>query len=88
MLQAATRDIYEGSIDELVGGVVHGVNGTVFAYGATGSGKTYSMVGKVPILLHVCSQKQFLENALCCVGGVDESGSRTLLPVLIILDGL
>lgn len=27
-------------------GVVDGLNGTVFAYGATGSGKTHTMVGR------------------------------------------
>lgn len=38
--------IYEGTVKELVLGVMEGLNGTVFAYGATGSGKTYTMVGK------------------------------------------
>lgn len=28
--------------------MVDGLNGTVFAYGATGSGKTHTMVGKEP----------------------------------------
>jgi len=29
----------------LVEGVLHGYNATVFAYGATGAGKTYTMIG-------------------------------------------
>lgn len=46
-MQASNRDIYLGTIDHLVAGVMDGLNGTVFAYGATGSGKTYTMVGKL-----------------------------------------
>lgn len=37
--------IFESSVSELVRQVVAGFNGTVFAYGMTGSGKTYSMQG-------------------------------------------
>ncbi|KAI3726397.1 hypothetical protein L1987_66194 [Smallanthus sonchifolius] len=38
-------DVYERSISSTIAGVVHGLNATVFAYGSTGSGKTYTMVG-------------------------------------------
>mmetsp|Transcript_11268 Transcript_11268/g.28907 ORF Transcript_11268/g.28907 Transcript_11268/m.28907 type:complete len:941 (+) Transcript_11268:278-3100(+) len=38
-------DVYDGTIRELVLGCMNGLNVTVFAYGATGSGKTYTMVG-------------------------------------------
>lgn len=41
------RDVYEGTIRELALGVAQGLNGTVFAYGATGSGKTHTMVGEL-----------------------------------------
>ncbi|XP_023242295.1 kinesin-like protein KIF19 isoform X2 [Centruroides sculpturatus] len=37
--------VYEKTTRELVESVLDGYNGTVFAYGATGSGKTYTMVG-------------------------------------------
>lgn len=37
--------IFDASVGELVNQVVAGYNGTVFAYGMTGSGKTYSMQG-------------------------------------------
>lgn len=37
--------IFDSSVSELVKQVVAGYNGTVFAYGMTGSGKTYSMQG-------------------------------------------
>eukprot|EP00798_Chlamydomonas_sp_ICE-L_P001068 gene1068-3926_t len=38
-------DVYNGTVRDLVSGVLYGINTTVFAYGATGSGKTYTMVG-------------------------------------------
>lgn len=37
--------VFDASVKELVGQVMAGFNGTVFAYGMTGSGKTYSMQG-------------------------------------------
>jgi kinesin family protein 18/19 len=46
MLQATNKDVYQGSIADLAAGVVQGLNGTVFAYGSTGSGKTHTMVGE------------------------------------------
>lgn len=39
------EDVYEGTTRALVQRVVRGGNATVLAYGATGSGKTYTMVG-------------------------------------------
>ncbi|KAK6923894.1 Kinesin motor domain [Dillenia turbinata] len=38
-------DIYKRRISSTISGVVQGLNATVFAYGSTGSGKTYTMVG-------------------------------------------
>ncbi|KAI3462631.1 hypothetical protein Pfo_019294 [Paulownia fortunei] len=38
-------DVYRRSIHSTIAGVVQGLNATVFAYGSTGSGKTYTMVG-------------------------------------------
>ncbi|EXC30985.1 Kinesin-like protein KIF22 [Morus notabilis] len=35
--------IFEREVRPLIPGIFHGCNGTVFAYGATGSGKTYTM---------------------------------------------
>ena len=37
--------IYEYTTKNLLSGVIEGFNATVFAYGATGSGKTYTMLG-------------------------------------------
>lgn len=42
---AKQQVIYEKSTKFLLSGVVQGFNATVFAYGATGSGKTHTMLG-------------------------------------------
>ncbi|CAN8030856.1 unnamed protein product, partial [Ixodes persulcatus] len=39
------EEVYQNVGKPLVDNVLHGFNGTVFAYGATGAGKTYTMVG-------------------------------------------
>lgn len=53
---ATGRSLYSvnaptGTIARLVGRVADGMNATVFAYGATGSGKTHTMVGECQALL-------------------------------------
>ena len=39
------KAVFEGTAQKVVADVVRGGNATVFAYGATGSGKTYTMMG-------------------------------------------
>jgi len=39
--------VYEKTAFKLVESVIEGYNGTIFAYGQTGCGKTHSMVGKL-----------------------------------------
>ncbi|KAG0491164.1 hypothetical protein HPP92_008027 [Vanilla planifolia] len=39
------QEVYSTTTAELVEGVLQGRNGTVFCYGATGAGKTYTMLG-------------------------------------------
>lgn len=39
-------DLYEETFRGLVESVLDGFNGTVFAYGQTGTGKTFTMQGK------------------------------------------
>lgn len=60
---ATNEDVYNGTVKDLVVGVLYGVNTTVFAYGATGSGKTYTMVGsqKDPGLMILSLQRIFDE---------------------------
>lgn len=43
--QCSNLDTYQKCISNIISGVVQGLNATVFAYGSTGSGKTYTMVG-------------------------------------------
>jgi len=40
------EEVYEMTSASIVSGVLEGYNGTIFAYGQTGTGKTYSMDGK------------------------------------------
>ena len=40
-----TKELYLSSINDVVNSVMKGFNGTVFAYGQTSSGKTYTMMG-------------------------------------------
>ncbi|XP_038155474.1 kinesin family member 3Cb [Cyprinodon tularosa] len=40
------RDIYDDAVRPLVESVLHGFNGTIFAYGQTGTGKTHTMQGQ------------------------------------------
>ncbi|KAG5484770.1 hypothetical protein LSCM1_06593 [Leishmania martiniquensis] len=42
---ASQIEVYEQSCKRIVEGVFHGVNGSILAYGATGSGKTHTMFG-------------------------------------------
>ncbi|KAI4348608.1 hypothetical protein L6164_009315 [Bauhinia variegata] len=53
-----TVEVYEARTKEIVAAAVHGFNGTVFAYGQTNSGKTYTMRGSqtepgvIPLAVH------------------------------------
>eukprot|EP01038_Epipyxis_sp_PR26KG_P017583 gene17583-24419_t len=40
-----TTDVYASIAKDLVCGVTNGINGTIFAYGQTSSGKTHTMLG-------------------------------------------
>lgn len=42
---STNADVFEQSVEELISRVVSGYNATVFAYGTTGSGKTFTMQG-------------------------------------------
>ncbi|XP_022747133.1 kinesin-like protein KIN-10B [Durio zibethinus] len=58
------RRIFYREVNSLIPGIFHGFNATVFAYGATGSGKTYTMQGTdelpglmplaMPTILSIC----------------------------------
>jgi centromeric protein E len=40
-----TKDVYSQTGKHIVNGVMNGINGTIFAYGQTSSGKTHTMLG-------------------------------------------
>lgn len=42
---SSQQDVYDESVYPLVNSVLEGFNGTIFAYGQTGTGKTYTMEG-------------------------------------------
>ena len=39
------NEVYTESCDEIVMSALNGMNGTIFMYGQTGAGKTYTMLG-------------------------------------------
>ena len=41
----STAEIYKTSVSEIITSALDGVNGTIFAYGQTSSGKTFTMHG-------------------------------------------
>jgi hypothetical protein len=43
---SSQRDVYDGTAMSVVNAVLQGYNGTVFAYGQTGTGKTFTMEGQ------------------------------------------
>ncbi|XP_044009041.1 kinesin-like protein KIF19 isoform X1 [Aphidius gifuensis] len=43
--ESTQEEVYEGTTKTLVQDIINGYNATVFAYGATGAGKTHTMVG-------------------------------------------
>ena len=61
---ASNGDVYANTIAPLIKHALHGINATVFAYGATGSGKTYTMVGVAadPGLMVRSMEELFLES--------------------------
>jgi kinesin family member 18/19 len=42
---ASNADVFKRAVADLVDAVPTGINATIFAYGATGSGKTHTMLG-------------------------------------------
>uniref|UniRef100_A0A453R2P2 Kinesin motor domain-containing protein n=1 Tax=Aegilops tauschii subsp. strangulata TaxID=200361 RepID=A0A453R2P2_AEGTS len=38
-----TQQVYDVAAQHVVGGAMQGINGTIFAYGVTSSGKTHTM---------------------------------------------
>jgi kinesin family protein 3/17 len=47
LFSSSQDDVYEETVRSLVTSVLDGFNGTIFAYGQTGTGKTYTMEGSL-----------------------------------------
>ncbi|OMJ08658.1 Kinesin-related protein 4, partial [Smittium culicis] len=60
-MNVKTEDIYDGAVKDIIESTMNGINGTVFAYGQTSSGKTYTMYGdsKMPGLISIAVKKVF-----------------------------
>ena len=43
--QITNDEIYESGLSDLIVSSVQGINATIFMYGQTGAGKTYTMLG-------------------------------------------
>ena len=43
--QASQYEVFNGTCRSLCSAVLNGYNGTILAYGATGAGKTHTMIG-------------------------------------------
>ncbi|GBG24806.1 Centromere-associated protein E [Hondaea fermentalgiana] len=63
--KTSTRQVYDKVANGLVSSVLQGMNGTVFAYGQTASGKTYTMQGEQssPGILELAAAQVFEEIA-------------------------
>ena len=46
IFRSKQKDLYDETFRDLVQSVLDGFNGTIFAYGQTGTGKTFTMQGK------------------------------------------
>lgn len=44
--ESTNADVFEGSTRDMIASLLEGYNCSVFAYGATGAGKTHTMLGK------------------------------------------
>ncbi|EGR27079.1 kinesin motor domain protein [Ichthyophthirius multifiliis] len=42
----STKEVYKQTIFQQINDILDGINTTIFAYGATGAGKTYTMIGQ------------------------------------------
>lgn len=49
---ASQHDVFANSVKPCVDSILQGINSTIFAYGQTGTGKTYTMFGKESDLSH------------------------------------
>ncbi|KAF4691745.1 hypothetical protein FOZ60_014895 [Perkinsus olseni] len=69
---SSQSDVYEGHIGELVHAVLDGYNSSVFAYGPTGSGKTYTVFGSPKSDAHTGLHERILRDLFCKKDSIKE----------------
>ena len=64
-----TKDIYNQSTKPIIEAFINGFNGTIFAYGQTSSGKTYTMMGsgKDDGIIHRAIKRIYTSISKVCV---------------------
>ena len=65
---STNQQVFEGTTKDLVDTVFNGYNCSVFAYGATGAGKTFTMLGAKVIRTTVCFRP--FDQASCVIDSV------------------
>lgn len=68
-MNASNLDVFDIVVKPIVNAAVNGFNGTVFAYGQTSSGKTYTMMGSAEELGIVPLAVQHMFDAIANTSG-------------------
>lgn len=68
-MNASNLDVFDTVVKPIVNAAVNGFNGTVFAYGQTSSGKTYTMMGSAEELGIVPLAVQHMFDAIANTSG-------------------
>ncbi|KAF6780365.1 hypothetical protein AHF37_00134 [Paragonimus kellicotti] len=66
-------EVYEKSANSIVLSVLNGYNGTIFAYGQTASGKTYTMEGRIKDAEHKGIIPRIIEDIFLHIEKMDEN---------------
>ncbi|KAF7255193.1 hypothetical protein EG68_08214 [Paragonimus skrjabini miyazakii] len=66
-------EVYEKSASSIVLSVLNGYNGTIFAYGQTASGKTYTMEGRIKDAEHKGIIPRIIEDIFLHIEKMDEN---------------
>jgi MFS-type transporter involved in bile tolerance (Atg22 family) len=68
-IQTDTEKVYTAIAQPVILSALEGVNGTIFAYGQTSSGKTYSMSGIIKMAMAEIFEKvcSYVHARVCCM---------------------
>ncbi|EER12935.1 kinesin heavy chain, putative [Perkinsus marinus ATCC 50983] len=79
---ASQDDVYDSSIKDLVHAVLDGYNSCIFAYGPTGSGKTYTVFGSPEGSAHVGLHERIMRDLFSTKGG--QGGHHMLISMSMV----